>query len=70
MKFSATIEFLDSGGTALITLFDSTGEWSGGGIVDIRSRSKADLYEAGYLHAARAARAKGGRVERFSEVQS
>lgn len=77
MKFTATIEFLTSQRAAIVELTDSTGEWAGGGRIDLRLRAfethealEARLYEAGYVYAARAASAKGGRLERFSDFHA
>lgn len=66
-RFWATIEYVRPG-EAIVSLTDSSGEWAGGGIVAIRSRSRADLYEAGYVHASARAAAKGGSLDRYAEA--
>ena len=67
-KFNATIEFFS--GKAIVTLYDADGEWSGGGLVEVKTRAKRDLYEAGYKVASLNASSKGGRLETFREVQA
>lgn len=67
-KFSATVEFLSGQKAAIITLTDSSGEWSGSGRIDLPRGTNADLYEAGYVHASRAAATKGGTLDRYSKV--
>lgn len=63
--YSATIEYLGNG-AAIVAIFDSRGEWVGAGRVEVRSRLRSDLYEAGYRHASLSAMSKGGRLGRFS----
>lgn len=67
VKFNGTIEYT-SKGNAIVTLYDETGEWSGGGLVQVMSSSKQDLYEHGYAVASLSAKNKGGRLETFKEV--
>ncbi len=68
MDYSATIEYLPGQGAAILAIFDSTGEWSGAGRVQVRSGRREDLYEEGYRIATFSAQAKGGRLGRFSVV--
>lgn len=63
-KFDATIEFVRPG-TAILTLTDSRGEWSGSGTISVWSDSKDDLYEQGYIMACLSAKSKGGRIETY-----
>jgi hypothetical protein len=66
-RFTATFEILKGQGAVVVTLFDGA-EWSGSGRIEIRSRRRSDLYEAGYRAASMAAVAKGGILDRFSEA--
>lgn len=68
-KFNATIEFLPGQGAAIVTLFDSAGEWSGSGRVECRSGTSEALYEVGYTVASRSALAKGGRLETYRTIR-
>lgn len=68
-KFYATVEFLEGQGAAIVELSDEGGEWAGGGRVEVRRGDRRALYEEGYRHAARAAAAKNGRLERYREVR-
>lgn len=77
MKFMGTIEFLLSQRAAIIALTDSTGEFAGAGRIDLRHIAfesteslQARLYEAGYTYASRAAAGKGGRLERFTDIDA
>jgi hypothetical protein len=77
MKFNGTIEFLLSQRAAIIALTDSTGEFAGAGRIDLRIRAfettealQGRLYEAGYIYASRVAIGKGGRLERFTNVDA
>lgn len=67
--FSGTIEFLGRG-AAIVTLLDEKGGWSGSCRIEVRSRSRADLYEVGYTYASVNATSKGGRLGRFSREAS
>lgn len=69
-KFSATIEILSGQGAAIVTLFDSRGEWSGSRRMEVRSGRADDLYEAGYIHASVTARCKGGMLDRYARVSA
>lgn len=64
--YSATIEYLPGQGAAIVALFDSAGQWSGAGRIEVRSGLRSDLYEAGYHAASASATIKGGRLARFS----
>lgn len=71
--FWATIEFLPGNQAAIVTLFDSKGEWSGASRIETKCRRslcnhnpKDSLYEQGYDHASRTATWKGGRLARYS----
>lgn len=66
MNYSATIEFLTGQKAAIVTLLDQAGEWSGASRIEVRSGSKADLYEQGYIHASASAVCKGGRLSSYS----
>ena len=66
-KFNATIEYT-SQGSAIVTLYDGV-EWSGGGLVEVKSKSRLDLYEQGYIVASVSAKSKGGRLETFKEIK-
>lgn len=63
--FNATIEFITGQRAAIVTLTDSSGEWSGSGRIEVRSGRRSDLYEEGYRVASLSAAAKGGRLETF-----
>lgn len=65
--FYATLEHIRSD-EAIVTLFDADGEWSGAGLVQVKSCSKSDIYEEGYRMASVSARAKGGRIETYRVV--
>uniref|UniRef100_A0A6H1Z957 Uncharacterized protein n=1 Tax=viral metagenome TaxID=1070528 RepID=A0A6H1Z957_9ZZZZ len=71
-NYSATIEYLSDQPAAIITLFDGSGEWSGGGRIDLprcpAHLLKSSLYEQGYISASLSAKSKGGRLDRYSEV--
>lgn len=67
MRYWATIEYLKGQNAAIVALFDSKGEWSGAGRIECRA-GKPALYEAGYILASRSAAAKGGTLDRYSEV--
>ena len=66
MNYSATIEFLKGHKAAIVTLFDQSGEWAGASRIEVRSGSKATLYDQGYIHASASAVCKGGRLDRYS----
>jgi hypothetical protein len=63
--FNATIEFIGGQRAAIVELTDGRGEWAGGSRIEVRSGRRAELYEQGYIHAARAAAAKGGSLETY-----
>lgn len=64
-----TVEYInDQIGVAVVTLTDAGGEWAGSGRVEIRSSSRAALYEAAYIRAAQAAASKGGCLKTFAAV--
>jgi hypothetical protein len=65
--FFATIEYLGNG-SAIVSLTDRNGEWSGAHRISVRSGLRADLYEAGYRSASVSATAHGGRLESFHAV--
>lgn len=60
----ATLEYLRPG-EAIVELHSTSGKWLGGGLVQVRSRSRHDLYEAGYNSASQRAHAHGLSLERF-----
>ena len=62
----ATYEVLGPG-RAIVALFLG-GEWSGAGLVELRSPDPEALYEASYAAASARAAAKGGVLGRFSEA--
>ena len=75
MKFFGTIEFLLDQRAAIVSLTDAAGDFAGAGRIDLRHRAfestsdlRSRLYEVGYIHASRSAIAKGGRLERFTDV--
>jgi hypothetical protein len=63
MKFSATLERI-GGGKAIVTLYDSAGQWSGAFLITRSARWS--LYERGYLRASQEAAVKGGALDRYS----
>lgn len=65
-KFTATIEFLKGQSAAIVTMFDSTAEWSGAGRIEVKSGSRDALYEAGYREATARATIKGGTLDRYT----
>ena len=70
-NFSATIEYIDGQCAAIVTMYDPTGEWSGGGRIDVRpihGSVRSALYENGYTVASLSAKSKGGRLDRYTEV--
>lgn len=68
MKFNATIELV--GATrAIISLFDSHGEWSGSSRLDLPRGATLSLYELGYDRASQAAAVKGGSLDYYRVVQ-
>lgn len=67
-RYSATVAYLPGQPAAIVTLFDHRGEWSGAGRIEVRSGSRADLYEAGYRAASARALAHGGTLDRYSVV--
>lgn len=64
-NFNGTIEFIPGQQAAIVELTTSTGEWAGGGRIDLKSGSKADLYEEGHKELSRRAAHKGGRLETY-----
>ena len=68
-KYNGTIEYTKVG-SAIVTLYDAAGEWSGGGLVMTKSKARSDLYELGYVVASLNAKSKGGRLETFKEVEN
>jgi hypothetical protein len=73
--FFGTIEFLSGQKAAIVTLTDSSGEWSGSGRIETSCGSicghsvKESLYELGYKYLSLSASAKGGRLETYREVR-
>lgn len=68
-RFWATIEFIRGQRAAIIELTNvTTGEWAGGGRIEIKSSLRSDLYEAGYVHASFNAAAKGGTLDRYTVI--
>lgn len=68
MDYWGTIEYTNFG-EAIVTLRDTKGRWAGAGRVQIRSGSRFDLYEQGYKVASLSAKAKGGRLTRYTEIR-
>jgi hypothetical protein len=71
-KFTATIEILNGQNAAIVSLFDFSGEWSGGGRIEL-PRAPAHqvedaLYEQGYITASRSAASKNGTLESYRRV--
>jgi hypothetical protein len=64
-KFNGTIEYISGQRAAIIELVNINGEWSGGGRIDLKSGSKADLYEEGYRQLSINAAGKGGTLETY-----
>jgi len=69
-KFYGTVEFLSGQKAAILTLTNAAGEWSGEGRIEVRSGLESDLYEEAYRQASLRAQSHGGRLERFSVVES
>ncbi len=66
-SFYGTIEYFRRT-TAIVTLLDADGDWSGSSLVQCRSGRREDLYEAGYNAASVSAISKGGRLDRFRAI--
>lgn len=66
-RFWGSIEFL-SERSAIVSLADESGEWTGGGRIELRNGNRADVYEAGYRVASLSAAARGGTLDRFSVI--
>lgn len=63
----ATIEFIRHG-EAVIDVTATDGRWLGGGLIQVRSGRREDLYEEGYKHASVRASAHGLTLDRFAAV--
>jgi hypothetical protein len=67
-KFYGELEILDNGRSAIVTLFDNSGEWAGSQRIDTKNGDESSLYEVGYNYASVAAEGKGGRLETFKTI--
>ncbi len=64
-RFTGKVEFL-SAKSAIVALFDSRGEWSGAGRVEIKRADRDALYAACFADAEQRAACKGGVLDRFT----